>query len=158
MTKLVNIILQGRAITSLKHPITKNMSKVYLNTEDIKTILQGNNGIVREVFPDGSVLDLTLENYDKPDLFETFKKQQEQAKAEAKAVSLEERKLQEVLQEKRNQRQNAIAKALGHAPKLMRIFGAKEDEKERDVPVADTPRVDVDEIRAKIEQNKEIKG
>ena len=127
-------------------------------TKLVNIILQGNNGIVREVFPDGSVLDLTLENYDKPDLFETFKKQQEQAKAEAKAVSLEERKLQEVLQEKRNQRQNAIAKALGHAPKLMRIFGAKEDEKERDVPVADTPRVDVDEIRAKIEQNKEIKG
>lgn len=147
MTKLVNILLQGRAITVLKQPITKNISNVYLNTDDIKAILEAKNGIVREVFPDGSVLDLTLDNYDKPNLFEETRKKKEQAKVEAKTAALEERKLQQSLQEKRNKRNQGI-QALMNAPRT--VFKAA-------VPsVPQNPPVDVDSIRAKIEENKQI--
>lgn len=148
MTKLVNVILQGRAITALKQPITRNISNVYLSTEDIKAILEAKNGIVREVFPDGSVLDLTLENYDKPNLFEEFKKKKEQAKIEAKTTALEERKFQESLQEKRNKRNQNIQALMG-APRPPQFKASASIAPEK-------PSVDVDSIRAKIEQNKQI--
>lgn len=112
MTKLVNIVLHGKAITCLKHPITRNMDKVYLTTDDIKLILQNSNATVREIFPDGSVMDLTVENCERADLFEVFK-QEKQAKSDAKkAADVAEAKLQADIQARREARSKAIRSLL----------------------------------------------
>lgn len=109
MTKLVNLILHGKPITCLKHPVVKNMDKIYLTTEDIKKILENSNATVREVFPDGSTYDLTLENYDKANLFDIVKKEK-QTKTEAeKAKTAEDARIQASIKAGQDARNKAIA-------------------------------------------------
>lgn len=109
MTKLVNLVLHGKPITCLKHPITRNMEKIYLTTDDIKKILQTSNATVREVFPNGSTYDLTLENYDKADLFEVAKQEKQNQTEEQKAKNIEEARIQASIKAAKDARKQAIA-------------------------------------------------
>lgn len=113
MTKLVNIILHGRAITCLKHPITRNMDNIYLTTADIKKILQTSNATVREVFPDGSVYDLTLENCERGDLFEVAKQEKAAQREAKKAADSKEAKIQADIQARKDARNQALANLRG---------------------------------------------
>ena len=109
MTKLVNLILHGKAITCLKHPITKNMEKIYLTTEDIRKILESSNATVREVFPDGTTYDLNLDNYEKSDLFEVAKQEKESQEAAKKAKAAIDTKIENDIKAGKEARSKAIA-------------------------------------------------
>lgn len=151
MTKLVNIILHGKAITCLKHPITRNMDKIYLTTDDIKLILQKSNATVREIFPDGSVIDLTLENCEQEDLFETYK-QEEQAKSDAKkAADAAEAQLQADIQARRAARNKAIASLIGRTSNIDDIAQAQSNA----VQTNETNSA-VEAAREQIEANKNL--
>ena len=147
MTKLVNIQLQGRPITALKYVIKSNTNNVTLTTEEIKAILEEHNGIVREVFPDGTLITLNLENYNNPNLYQEFKAKQDAEKRKMEDEAKERVALKNTI--KANRR--SLKEAFNHlkSGKPINSFVTL-----KGVQPQTTGNQVVDSVRAKIEANK----
>lgn len=150
MKKKVDICPQGKPITAMNIMIRSDITGAMVDVKDIREIIL-QKGRVREIFPDGSKIDLNLSNYANMNLYEEVKAQRVAKETEKRELELQIQKEKEEIARKNAAREEAIRNAK-NAAAAKTI--AKANNVQQNQHVNTNLKNNVDDVRAKIEANK----